>query len=508
MNRSAPLPRPALMVLGLVLIALAVYWPSATGLWAYWLQVDGTTQYGMLIAALSVWLLARSWNALAAAPVEPAPWALPALLLVSAGSMLFWRAGIETLQLALLPVLLLLAVLAAFGTRIARIVAFPVLFLYFAVPGWGALWPSLQQLTILAVSVIASLVRLPAHFSGDIVTLPGAAVFEIGSKCSGVEFLIVGLAVAALIGELERACVRRRVWLMALMGSLALVSNWVRVFLIVLIGYASHMRNPLATDSHLLFGWLVFASALLGYLWLAPRRARPVRDSEDTAGAEEGQSRYVTPGGVAAVAALISFPAWVYAMDLAHGSGASTMTVGLPRARAPWSGPKPGADAQWQPRFGGAHFERQWQYEGTDGRSIEVEVVGYARQQQGRELVSEENSLVGTHGLSVIDYGLARAGGERFRELTAEDRAGHRSIIWWIYDIGGRRFATPVLSELWYGLKALVRPPRSVLYAFKAACEPSCGAARATLGRFIEMNGRDIFAAARDPRSALVGSPA
>jgi exosortase len=509
MTRSAFMPRHDVMAIGLIALALVVYWPSATNLWAYWLQVDGTTQYGLLIAAISIWLLFRSREALAAAPIEPVPWALPALLVVGAGSLLFWRAGIETLQLALLPPLLLLAVLGALGTRVVRIVAFPVLFLYFAVPGWGLLWPSLQAMTIKAVAVIAPLVGLPAHVSGDLVTLPGVAVFEIGSKCSGVDFLIVGLAVAALIGELERASIARRAWLMALMGAISIVSNWVRVFLIIVIGYATHMRNPLATSRHLLFGWIVFAAALLLYLWLAPRSAPPaVAHGERAAGSDGVLARRAVAGGLATLGALALFPAGIYALDLAQGAPQGVTEMALPPAQAPWHGPLAATDPLWQPRFIGAHFERQFAYQGPDGRSVEVAAIGYSRRKQGRELVGDESSLVGKGGLAATAYGLATAGGQRFREITVEDGAGDLSVIWWVYDIGGRRFATPAYSELWYGLKALIRPPYSVLYALRTSCRPSCEAARRALKSFVESNGDGLFTAARESRAGPVGSHA
>ena len=510
MIRSATNPRSAVMALGVLLVALAVYWPSAAAAWSYWLQAGGTTQYGMLIAALSIGLLYRARAALASAPVEPVPLALPALVAVGAGSMLFWRAGIETLQLALLPPLLFLAVLCALGPRIARPLAFALAFLYFGLPGWGVLWPSLQRLTIHAVAALAVLTRLPARFSGDVVTLPGVGVFEIGSKCSGVNFLVVGLAVAALIGELERGSAKRRIALLAIMGALALVSNWVRVFLIILIGYATHLRNPLATSDHLLFGWIVFAAALLAYLWLAPRRSRPVSGAEGSPSRAPGAYRggVSTAGVLAAVAALMLIPAWVYAVALAQTANPSTVEIELPRARAPWSGPLAATGSLWRPRFVGAPFERQSVYTGPDGGSVEVTALGYARQGEGRELVNEGNSIVGTRGLTVVAYGRAVAGGQRFRELTAADAAGRRSIIWWVYDIGGHRFVTPVYSALWYGLASLADPPYSVLYALRARCRPSCMAARTRLRRFAETNDASLFAAARESGPGFVESHA
>jgi len=45
------------------------------------------------------------------------------------------------------------------------------------------------------------------------------------------------------------------------------------------------------------------------------------------------------------------------------------------------------------------------------------------------------------------------------------DEQGRRSLVWSVYDIGGREFVTPLLSQLWYGVRSLAGAPYSVLFA-------------------------------------------
>ena len=65
------------------------------------------------------------------------------------------------------------------------------------------------------------------------------------------------------------------------MTLLAVLSNWLRVLLILAIGYLTHMRSALATRGHVALGWVVFACALLLFVWAAgrwgvsPRRMHP-----------------------------------------------------------------------------------------------------------------------------------------------------------------------------------------------------------------------------------------
>jgi hypothetical protein len=52
---------------------------------------------------------------------------------------------------------------------------------------------------------------------------------------------------------------------------LGLVTNWVRIFILVLVGYYSQMQNNLVSD-HELFGWLLFAVVVFPALYFAPIR--------------------------------------------------------------------------------------------------------------------------------------------------------------------------------------------------------------------------------------------
>src|SRR5581483_11151328 len=278
--------RNELRVASVLLLAGVIYWPDIAALGPYWAGQDANAQTGVLIAALSVFLLVRSRERFERIALEQVPWAALPLLVCAAASLISWRAGILTLQLFFLPAILWLALLALLGWGAARPAGFAIGFLYFALPGWGLLGPALQRLTAWAVGMIGPIIGLPLAMSGMTVRLPEGMLFVVAPECSGVDFLTVGLAVAALQGELERAALRRRARLIGGMILLAVVSNWLRVLLIVEIGYRSHMRNAFATRDHLALGWVVFACALLVFVWMAGRTA--VRVAQGAAGPIDG----------------------------------------------------------------------------------------------------------------------------------------------------------------------------------------------------------------------------
>ena len=494
-----------------LLVVGALYWPDIAALGRYWGSKDTNAQTGLLIAALSVVLLFRARRRFEHIPLEPLPWAGLPLLACAAASLICWRAGILTLQLFFLPAILWLALLALLGRQAARAAGFAIGFLYFALPGWGLLGPMLQRLTAWAVGVIGPVIGLPLVMSGMTVKLPQGILFVVAPECSGVDFLTVGLAVAALQGELEQAALRRRAALIGGMILLAILSNWLRVLLIVEIGYRSHMHNALATRDHLALGWVVFACALLMFVWVAGRTAasrapgtagsEPMRGAVAQVRAYQWQTSWRSYGAIAV--ALLAVPVLVYGSLLATEARAAGAAFELPPARAPWRGPMSLADPLWQPKFVGAHAELRAVYESTDGRAVEVVAIGFPRQTQGAHILDERNSVLGDRGLSYERISLDARARIPHSEVTALDPRGRRSLIWSVIDIGGHLFAMPLSSQLWYGARSLIGTPYSALFALRSQCDLSCDAARAALADFLSANGATLIASLPDARPGV-----
>ena len=202
MRLVAPSRLWLLLVLGM-LVAL-VYWPSTAVLYAEWSDfVNITFTHGWLILAVSLFLIWRDRREIASAPAHPWPLALIGL----AGAILAWmicyRAGIQDLHITIYPALFWFAVAGAFGWPVARLLLFPVAFFCFALPSWAQLGDVLQELTVLAMRGFLGLTGPHAVIDGALIHIPNGS-FAIEEGCSGLHFMIVGLAVAALHGELRR----------------------------------------------------------------------------------------------------------------------------------------------------------------------------------------------------------------------------------------------------------------------------------------------------------------
>ncbi len=207
--------------------AAAIYGATTLQLFGVWNDVDRDTySHGWLLLAVVIWWILDIREGLSQLEVRVAP----AGVLVHAIMWCLWMlaaaAPAVRPQLALLPILLWTLIWAVLGARMARGLLAPILLLYFAIPVWEAAVPVLQNLTVWMNRLLLVLTRVSATFDGNLIHLRSGS-FEISDGCSGLHFLIVGVAVATFFAQLHRA---RQGWRLVLLAvGIALVTNWLRV---------------------------------------------------------------------------------------------------------------------------------------------------------------------------------------------------------------------------------------------------------------------------------------
>lgn len=474
------------VIFGLWVAVALLYWPSSRALAGFWSDaVDRAYTHGYLVLLISIGLVVRERATLAAATLRADPRALLAVLVFSAAWAWFYLAAVQDLHLLLLPLLLLAALYTVLGAQVTRTLLFPIAFLYFAMPVWSDLVGVLQALSIRANSALIWLTGLPAYVTGDLVHVP-AGTLEIAGGCSGLHSFVVGLALAALYGELARDPLRWRLAWMGLMAALAMIGNWVRIFVIIAAAEATDMRTFLVTVDHYWFGWGVFLVCFLCFLWLAGRlrgpnpnpavSATPQRGPEKPAGSSLGT---MVRAGIGALVGLAVLPAAVYATEPLR---AATRPIEIVWSTAPvgWQGPAAVGDERWKPQFDNASMVARRLYAERDGLPIEVFIAAYARQQQGAKLLSYGNSLLGAEG-ELLDEHIVQTPAGPWDQTTVQGGGGARSLIWSRYEIGGHAFVRPRWGQLWYGVATLAGPLLSSVTALRTLCQPQCDAAHERL---------------------------
>jgi exosortase A len=471
--------RHAIAIMTVLSGVFLIYWPSAVSLLQLWGDTERTTYtHGYIIAALAVWLVIRRRDRLAAISWSPS---IAASLLVLAAAFAWLvavRAGIEVVHQLLLLALLWLSVWAVFGLRMAMELWPPIAYLIFAIPAWDHINFLLQEATVRAVTLLLWASAIPAYVDGNFVNL-AAGVFEVAGGCSGIHFFIVSLALAALYGEVGRDPFKMRICLLALAATLALLANWLRVYIIVVAGHLTDMQHFLIRDGHYNFGWMVFAVMMVVFFLLA-RRFAPVAPQ---APVQPAPARPYASHGVGlaiAIACVVAVPTWELLRSVAPAALPSAGAL-LPRAPAGWSEVTAQSAPAWNPVFAEADRVERAAYANPAGVRVQVFIASYAWQRQNRELVASGNSLVGPGDEVVLST--ARAAGGAAREVVVRGPQG-RSVIRYYYDIGGRRIDRGIVAQLWYGLGAIRREILSSVVAMRADCAADCDAARALLSEF------------------------
>jgi exosortase len=469
------------LILLLAVLVTLVYLPSAAVLFQQWGNfVNLTFTHGWLILAMSVALVLQVRQELARAPAAPLPAAQLALLAASFVWLVCYRASIQDLHITVFPALFWLAVTAAFGLRVGRLMLFPVVFFYFAVPSWSQLADPLQHLTVAVMRASLAITGPPAVIEGAVVRIPNGS-FVVEEGCSGLHFMIVGLAVAALHGQLRHDPWRTRVAQLALMAALALLANWVRVYTVIEAGYLTDMHHYLVSVSHYWFGWGVFALALFAFFWLSTWFPHPelLHTSDELPAPVAPGSRSEILGVAVAALLLVVLPGLSGA--LRRSQPLPTIEVStLIHPQSPWSYALGSYDSFWMPVFRGSDQSMHTVLESRSGTKVEVFAVGYREQRQGAELVGSSSTLFGPH-LKAGARQPVDSGSGRFMESEVRDPLGTRSLIWSRYEIERHPFLTGLPSQLWYGTRATTGHPSAALVAARVDCAPDCRTARDTL---------------------------
>src|SRR6185295_2433317 len=193
--------RSALPIMaGAILAILSIYADTAKSIVAIWRSSD-TFAHGYLIVPITlvlVWIKRREVAALA-----PRPDALGFLLLAAAGFA--WLAAeaaqVQVLAQYALVAMVTGAVLAVAGRRVAWTLAFPLAFLFLAVPFGEAFLPRLMQWTADFTTAARRFTGIPVYREGTFFDIP-TGHWSVVEACSGLRYLIASVTIGAVFAYL------------------------------------------------------------------------------------------------------------------------------------------------------------------------------------------------------------------------------------------------------------------------------------------------------------------
>ncbi len=273
------LSKPVVILFILIAALWLVLWRQLSGEWS----VNDQYSYGWFVPFFALFLFWLRWEdrprlkseirnpkseiAAAAIGIAALLLLLPIRLFEIANPD--WRPLIW-LHAAIVVTLTLVIIWQAGGTPWVRHFAFPILFVFVAVP-WITpievpIVHGLMRLVAAIASEAVSLFGIPARLEGNLIRINNGLV-GVNEACSGVRSLQTSLMIGLLLGELKRLSISHRVALVAAAIGIAFLGNCVRAFSLV---WVAATKNIAAVDRwHDLAGYSIVAAVFVGSLLLA-----------------------------------------------------------------------------------------------------------------------------------------------------------------------------------------------------------------------------------------------
>jgi exosortase A len=446
---------------------------------------SATYTHCFAVIPIVLWLIWQRRGVLAALPVTP--W-LPglALLLATGAAWLAMdlaaaNAPTQFVLVAMVPVLMA----TVLGTAWVRALAFPLAFLFFAVPFGEVFVPWLMDRTADFTVAALKLSGIPVFREGNRFVIPSGA-WSVVEACSGVRYLIASLMLGTLYAQLMYRSTRRRIAFIAASAIVPIFANWLRAYAIVMIGHLSNNKLAVGID-HLIYGWLFFGLVILVLFSIGARWREPVEPpTVPPTAARDAAPRSATFAVLAAILALVP---WSLLADSVHARTAPTNAASLApiEARGSWA-PTAAAFTDWRPHLVAPNAMSTRYF--TDGTAtVGVTLALYQRQVKGSETVTAANQLVPSEGRWVVlrhDRARVPLGSDTLQVVRASVRGPREAFTAWRwYWWAGGAGASDVEAKLHLAWARLTGAPEAGAWVvIFASGEPGDLDAAGTLARF------------------------
>lgn len=447
MNSMVASPSPkwksTLSAIMLILIWVGYwYWHTLEAMAQIWWRTE-TYTHGLIVPLISFWLIWRDRFRLVAFQPQTTIWFLPLLAVL----VVFWLLGELTAVNALTQFsvisIIILAVMTLTGLAISKELAFPLVFLFFAVPIGDFMMPRLMEWTADFTILALRATGIPVYREGQNFVIPSGH-WSVVEACSGIRYLIASITVGTLYAYLTYTSLKRRLIFILVSLVVPILANWLRAYLIVMLGHLSNNKLAAGVD-HLIYGWVFFGVVIsimfaIGMRWAEPSKfEQPV----ELLAPRQLQTIQNTWLVTALIIAIVSASP-IAEIYLKKTNTGTVVNLSLPSSTGSWQAGTPVID--WKPHFNNSSAELHTAYR-QDGRWAGLYLAYYRNQDYESKLVTSANALVTSldNDWQIISSGLSMVtlSGVDQRIRTAEllrkqSSLDDRYIVWQWYWINGR----------------------------------------------------------------------
>ena len=447
----SPAWRAHVIAAGALTVALIVlYAPTWGSMVAVW-KNSVTYNHGFFVAPVALFLawLRKDLLAKATPAFEPLA-AVPAL-----GFGALWLLGhagyVQLFQHVGVVGMLVCGLVGALGRQPARVIAFPLAFLFFLVPFGDEFIPALQTVTADFTVGFMRLFGFAIYRDGVFLETVGGR-FEVAEACAGIRFLVANVVIAALLSHLSYDRWWKHAAFMGVALIVPIIANGFRAFGIVLIATLTNGEVATGVD-HLVYGWGFFAAIMLLLIWIGTSFAdRRVGDPPESLVLPPAPTREMGAAPALGVLAAGLCFAGLYGYGVVDRAGADGVANPIEPAAEriefvdDWTGIAPRAD------------ETVTNVYAIGGAPVTLFQATFLRERPGKELIHSQNrSYDGEKWLrfSTFNRPFEIAGETKRARVDVVGRFGGQRLALTLYRIGDTYYADPNKVKLEQALRRL-----------------------------------------------------
>ncbi|MCE0556613.1 exosortase A [Motilimonas sp. E26] len=426
---------------GLLLLWSVSFYSTLLNMVHIWHSIE-TFAHCFFILPICLYLIWQKRFQLSCVSVATQPWSL--LLLI--GLFVLWlvaiRLGIQVMEqfavLAMLPSLVWLT----FGNQVCRVILFPLLFVFFALPFGEFLIPKLQYVTAEMTVYLLRFSGVPVYQEGMFIFIPGTR-FEVAWTCSGIRYLLAALSLGCLFAYIHFTRYYKRLLFVLLSIVLPIIANGLRAWSIIMIYHFVDQRIAGDID-HLIYGWFFFSFLIavlfvIGWWFSEPAELKPASIS---IGAKchslKGPGQFLPLTLVA-----VGFVAFALHGQWSRQYGQDKQQIALqanalPASAGGWQGPINANFSTWRAEFPNADVTWQQDYQKSSA-SLSLFSAYYHTEHQGKELINVSNIFYDAKLWQLQDQDIQRFSfGEQelvTRRLKLANGQHSISVFYW-YQVG------------------------------------------------------------------------
>lgn len=224
----------------IIFFFIASYYKTLEWMYDRYISPDSYYSHGFLIPFITGFLIWMKRDKLKEVNVEFSMWGFFIIILAAATHLLgiilyvFFISGFS-IFLLIIGVSIFL-----WGKEINKIISFPLVFLLFMLPLPLALITAISfpmKMLVAKTGVdFVSILGIPVYREGFYIFIPAGKLL-VGNPCSGLRSLIAFLSLGAVMAHSSDLSIHRK-WLLFLSAiPIAIISNVVRVFMLILISH-------------------------------------------------------------------------------------------------------------------------------------------------------------------------------------------------------------------------------------------------------------------------------